>query len=106
LFVLNLFLIEFEDLFEFVHKDLVVAESDSLRLVSIVDIHEIYSFEAQVLPRLLELMLEVIWVHAMNACCNILLCDQVFIHHVLDKNGGWQTSICIIWYVAILSADK
>jgi len=57
LLILNLCLIELEGFLEFVHEYLVVAEGDRLRLIGIVNVHQVNTFETQILPRLLKLVL-------------------------------------------------
>ena len=57
LIILNLFLIEFEGFLEFVHEHLVIPEGHRLRLIGIMNVHQVYSLESQVLPRLLKLVL-------------------------------------------------
>ncbi len=51
-------------------------------------------------------MFKVVGMHTMDACSHIFFSNQILVYHVLNQNRGGDTSVSIIWDIAILRAYK
>lgn len=73
-----------------------------LRLVSIMEVHQVDGLEAQVCLALLELVVQEFGMHTVDARRHILLSDQSILGELLDEHRGTQAIIGIVWHVTVL----
>lgn len=98
-------LIEFEGLANF-GIELFLAIEVGLRFEGIMDVHQVYALEPQILFARLQLMLQILGVHAVDLSCNVLFRDEVVFLKFLDEHGRALSIISIVGYVAVLGSDE
>jgi hypothetical protein len=60
---------------KFFHEHICRTDSDCLRFVSIVDVHQVDDIKSQILPALFKLLIQIIRMHAVNTRRNIFFLD-------------------------------
>ena len=71
-----------------------------------MDVHEVYSFQSQVLSAGLELLRQVSGVHAVDAGRHVLLADDLRVDHLLHESGSRDPLVRVVWDVSDLGAHE